>query len=192
LKPLRDNVDRADAGLVMLSGDLSKLTDMQQYEGAMVLGRIATGAGRLTQETIRHIVPNSIVGDAAKIGSWFLNEPLGQQQQAFASVIKRSLERERDAAMKKMHDAIRGNVGNYTQWIRNNPELAQLALTQHGLDPEDFPEIFGAGDNLGTSPLPPPARTPAPASAPPAPPPSAAPAAPAGGAQPKSDPLGIR
>jgi cell wall assembly regulator SMI1 len=202
LKPLREQVDRADAAIALATGDDGKYANLdkrQQYEIAMTLARLATGSsGRMTQQTISHLVPQSYRNDIAGFAEWFQNKAVPLEQQAFTKTLMNSIENEKRTAQAKMHQAARSNLSAYKPYIQSDPALAAAIMSDHGFDPDEFPELFNVGTQHPLpaprgSAAPPPTPAPAPqgpvnldptAGATPAPPPVPPPVAPKGGIDP--------
>jgi hypothetical protein len=109
----------------------------QQTEAVSAFGAILNGGSAPLQSQLEELVPKSAKGDVTSVGAWLFNDPMGQNQQKFMSLLHDSVERERDLASEQVKTAQVQRLPAHDLFRQRNPELYSSILSGYGIKPEN-------------------------------------------------------
>ncbi len=100
-----NSTDRIDALFKQFpDGNIPKTQSVEL--GTAVAGLISGGSPQ-SQQQIHDIVPSSVLGNVADLGSWYTGNPTGREQQEFMRLLQDTSGRERDVAVRQKLEAQR-------------------------------------------------------------------------------------
>lgn len=109
----------------------------QTTEVATAVAALISGGNPQSQHQIDSIVPDSMRGNAQDIASWFTNNPLGREQQAFIKLLGHTTAREKEVAERQIKEAQIAKLGGFTKLKEGDPERYKSTLSGFGINEED-------------------------------------------------------
>lgn len=119
--------------------DPKDIDKRQVYEIASSLDAMLS-SGASTVSGREHLIPKSFTKDAAGIAEYITSRPQGVGQQAFIKRMLETVEREKELAKHQVKTESKKMLSSYADIQKRNPEIWNLMLQQHDLNPDLFKE----------------------------------------------------
>lgn len=112
------------------------LPPAQMEELALGMANMISGAnGGAARSQVEALVPHSAMGDAQKLKSWFMNEPLGANQQAFVEMMSHTIEREKSIANDQLNGIRIKRLSTHEKFQKSAPDQFNRMIGDYGIDP---------------------------------------------------------